>query len=380
MRGEASKQQSMLVLRSPESMVPAEHPLRRVKALADAALKELSEAFDGMYAAGGRDSVPPERLLKASLLMAFYTVRSERLFCEQLGYNLLFRWFLDMDMVEEPFDHSTFSKNRTRLMQYDVAKLFFGQVVSQAQQARLMSSEHFSVDGTLIDAWASLKSFKPKDTEAERKTRNRKKGERRRRGGKGPKGGGGRNAEVSFHGQKRSNETHESSTDPEARLARKGRDREARLSYAGHALMENRNGLLVDFRISEANGTAERDTALFMLTEELPRTSPVTVGADKGYDAAEFVDQCRLYGVVPHVAQNNTMRRSAIDARTTRHAGYAVSQRIRKRIEETFGWLKTVGNFRRTRYKGRERTQLAAYFVAAAYNLVRMAKLMPQPA
>lgn len=380
MRGEASKQQSMLVLRSPESMVPAEHPLRRVKALADTALKELSATFDEMYASGGRDSVPPERLLKASLLMAFYTVRSERLFCDQLSYNLLFRWFLDMDMVEEPFDHSTFSKNRARLMQHDVAKLFFGQVVSQAQQARLMSSEHFSVDGTLIDAWASLKSFQPKDAEAERKTRNRKKADRRRRGGKGPKGGGGRNAEVSFHGQKRSNETHESSTDPEARLARKGRDREARLSYAGHALMENRSGLLVDFRISEANGTAERDTALFMLTEELPRTSPVTVGADKGYDAAEFVDQCRLYGVIPHVAQNNTMRRSAIDARTTRHAGYGVSQRLRKRIEETFGWIKTVGNFRRTRYKGRERTQLAAYFVGAAYNLIRMAKLLHQPA
>lgn len=379
MRGEASKQQSMLVLRSAESMVPTDHPLRRVKTLADAALKELSPAFDEMYAAGGRDSVPPERLLKSSLLMAFYTVRSERLFCEQLGYNLLFRWFLDMDMVEEPFDHSTFSKNRARLMQHDVAKLFFGQVVSQAQQARLMSSEHFSVDGTLIDAWASLKSFQPKDADAERKARNRKKADRRGRGGKGPKGGGGRNAEVSFHGQKRSNETHASTTDPEARLARKGRDREARLSYAGHALMENRSGLLVDFRISEANGTAERDTALLMLVEELPGSRPVTVGADKGYDAAEFVEQCRLHSVVPHVAQNNTMRRSAIDSRTTRHAGYAISQRFRKRIEEVFGWVKTVGNFRRSRYKGRDRTQLAAYLVATAYNLIRMVKLLPQP-
>jgi len=380
MRGEASKQQSMLVLRSPESMVPAEHPLRRVKALADAALKELSPTFDEMYAAGGRDSVPPERLLKASLLMAFYTVRSERLFCEQLGYNLLFRWFLDMDMVEEPFDHSTFSKNRARLMDHDVAKLFFGQVVSQAQQARLTSSEHFSVDGTLIDAWASLKSFQPKDADAERKARNRRKADRRQRGGKGPKGGGGRNAEVSFHGQKRSNDTHESTTDPEARLARKGRDREARLSYAGHALMENRNGLLVDFRISEANGTAERDTALLMLVEELPGNAPVTVGADKGFDSAEFIEQCRLHGVVPHVAQHTTKRRSAIDARTTRHVGYAISQRVRKRIEEVFGWVKTVGNFRRTRYKGRDRTQLAAYLVAAAYNLVRMIKLLPEPA
>src|SRR5690349_5873247 len=289
MRGEASKQQSMLVLRSAESMVPAEHPLRRVKTLADAALKELSPTFDEMYAAGGRDSVPPERLLKASLLMAFYTVRSERLFCEQLGYNLLFRWFLDMDMVEDPFDHSTFSKNRARLMQHDVAKLFFGKVIEQAQAARLMSSEHFSVDGTLIDAWASFKSFQPKDPMAERQARNRKKAARRNRAGKGPRGGSGRNAEVSFHGQKRSNDTHESKTDPEARLARKADGQPARLSYAGHALMENRNGLLVDLRISEANGHAERDNALFMLVEELARSKPITVGADKGYDSREFV-------------------------------------------------------------------------------------------
>jgi len=379
MRGEASKQQSMLVLRSAEDLVPDDHPLRRVKTLADAALKGLSPVFNEMYAAGGRDSVPPERLLKASLLMALYSVRSERLFCEQLGYNLLFRWFLDMDMVEDPFDHSTFSKNRARLMQHDVAKLFFGQVVEQAQAARLMSSEHFSVDGTLIDAWASMKSFQPKNSAEEKKARNRKKADRRRRGGKGPKGGGGRNPEVSFHGQKRSNETHESTTDPDAKLARKGDGQPARLSYAGHALMENRNGLLVDFRISEATGTAERDTALFMLVEELPGSKTITVGADKGYDARDFVDQCRFYGIVPHVAQNTTKRRSAIDPRTTRHDGYSTSQRIRKRIEEVFGWVKTVGNFRRTRYKGRERTQLAAYLVGAAYNLIRMAKLLPQP-
>ena len=378
MRGEVTKQQSMLMLRSAEDVVPKEHPLRRVKALADAALKELSPVFQGMYSPGGRDSVPPERLLKASLLMAFYTVRSERLFCEQLGYNLLFRWFLDMDMVEAPFDHSTFSKNRARLMQHDVAKQFFGKVVEQAQAARLMSSEHFSVDGTLIDAWASFKSFQPKDAEAARKARNRKKAARRNRGGKGPGGGGGRNTEVSFHGEKRGNETHESKTDPEARLARKGDGQPARLSYGAHALMENRNGLLVDFRVSEANGRAERDTALFMLVEELPGSERITVGADKGYDSRDFVDQCRLYGVVPHVAQNTSKRRSAIDERTTRHDGYAISQRVRKRVEEVFGWVKTIGNFRRTRYKGRERTQLAAYLVGAAYNLIRMAKLLPQ--
>lgn len=381
MRGEVSKQQSMLMLRSAEDVVPKEHPLRRVKALADAALKELSPVFEGMYAAGGRDSVPPERLLKASLLMAFYSVRSERLFCEQLGYNLLFRWFLDLDMVEAPFDHSTFSKNRARLMQHDVAKQFFGKVVEQAQAARLTSSEHFSVDGTLIDAWASLKSFQPKDAEAARKVRNRKKSERRNRGGKGPDSrGGGRNAEVAFHGQKRSNETHESKTDPEAKLFRKGNGQTARLSYAAHALMENRNGLLVDFRVSEANGSAERDTALVMLVDELPGSKSITVGADKAYDTRDFVDQCRFYGVVPHVAQNTSRRRSAIDERTTRHDGYAISQRVRKRIEEAFGWIKTVGNFRRTRYKGRERTQLAAYLVGTAYNLIRMAKLLPQAA
>jgi transposase len=379
MRGEASKQQSMLVLRSAEDLVPKDHPLRRVKALSDAALKELSPVFDEMYAAGGRDSVPPERLLKASLLMAFYSVRSERLFCEQLAYNLLFRWFLDMDMVEDPFDHSTFSKNRARLMQHDVAKQFFGKVVEQAQAAHLMSSDHFSVDGTLIDAWASLKSFQPKDEKAQKQARNRKKAERRIRGGKGPKGRSGRNAEVSFHGEKRGNETHESKTDPEAKLAKKADGQPARLSYAGHALMENRNGLLADFRISEANGHAERDTALFMLVEDLPGSKTITVGADKGYDSRDFVDQCRFYGIVPHVAQHTTKRRSAIDSRTTRHNGYATSQRVRKRIEEIFGWLKTVGNFRRTRYKGRERTQLAAYLVGAAYNLIRMAKLLPQP-
>ena len=380
MRGEVTKQQSMLMLRSAEDVVSKDHPLRRVKALADAALKELSPVFEGMYASGGRDSVPPERLLKASLLMAFYTVRSERLFCEQLGYNLLFRWFLDMDMVEAPFDHSTFSKNRARLLQHDVAKAFFGKVVEQAQAARLMSSEHFSVDGTLIDAWASFKSFQPKDAEAARKARNRKKAERHKRGGKGPGGGGGRNVEVSFRGEKRGNETHESKTDPEAKLARKGDRQPARLSYGAHALMENRNGLLVDFRVSEANGSAERDTALFMLVEELPGSERLTVGADKGYDSRDFVEQCRFYGVVPHVAQNTTKRRSAIDQRTTRHDGYAVSQRVRKRIEEVFGWVKTIGNFRRTRYKGRHRTQLAAYLVGAAYNLIRMAKLLPQAA
>lgn len=367
----------MLVLRSPETMVPQEHPIRVVKALADAALKEISGKLDGMYAASGRASIPPEWLLKGSVLMALYSVRSERMLCEQLGYNMLFRWFLDMDMTEMPFDHSTFSKNRERLMKHDAAQEFFRQIVVQAQGAHLMSSEHFTVDGTLIEAWASLKSFQAK--EAARKERNQRKRTKKNARNK-PNGGGGSNADVNFRGEKRSNETHESKTDPEARLARKGPGKEAKLSFSAHALMENRNGLLVDLRLAEANGTAEREQALLMLVEKNRHSGAITVGADKGYDAQEFVEQCRLYGITPHIAQNTTSRRSAIDARTTRHSGYATSQRIRKRVEEIFGWAKTVGGFRRTRFKGVQRTQLAAYFVGAAYNLVRMARLLAAPA
>jgi len=370
----------MVVLRSPEDLVPKDHPIRRVKALADAALKEMSPRFDAMYSEGGRDSVPPEALLKASLLIALYSVRSERMFCEQLAYNMLYRWFLDMDMAQEPFNHSTFSKNRERLMQHDVAREFFMRVVDQARDARLMSSEHFTVDGTLIDAWASQKSFQPKDDER-RKARNRRKNKRRKdRGGKGGSSGGASNPSVNFRGEQRRNDTHESKTDPEAKLARKGDGQPAKLSFGAHALMENRNGLLVDLRVQEANGTAERDTALMMLVEELPGNQPLTVGADKGYDTKEFVELCRFYRITPHVAQNNKRRRSAIDDRTARHVGYDVSQRVRKRVEEIFGWMKTVGGFRRTRFKGRRRTQLAAYLVGAAYNLVRMSRLLPATA
>jgi len=249
---------------SPETAVPAKHPLRRVKALADEALRELSPMFDRMYSAMGRPSIPPERLLKASLLKAFYTVRSERLFCEQLGYNLLFRWFLDMDMVEEPFDHSSFSRNRERLIAHDVAKAFFGSVVTSARRAKRMSDEHFTVDGTLIESWASLKSFKAKG-EAERPSN--------------PPDDPG-NPSVDFHGEKRSNETHESTTDSEARLMRKSRGTTAKLCFSAHSLMENRNGLLVDFRVAEANGRAEREVALAMMDDELPGTRRVTLGAD----------------------------------------------------------------------------------------------------
>jgi transposase len=362
MRGTETKQASMLCLLSPESAVPSHHPLRKVKTLADAALRELSSTFDAMYSVAGRPSIPPEHLLKATLLMALYSVRSERMFCEQLDYNLLFRWFLDMDMVEKGFDHSTFSHNRERLLKHDVAGQFFRVIVEQARAANLMSDEHFSVDGTLIDAWASLKSFRPKGEE----TRHDE-----------PQHKGDSNRWVDFHGEKRSNETHESTSDPEAKLMRKGPGKEAKLSYSGHSLMENRNGLLVDIRIAEANGRAEREIALEMIDNALPGSGPITLGADKGYDTRDFVAGCRERHVTPHVAQST--RRSggsAIDGRTTRQPGYTVSQRIRKRIEEVFGWIKTTGNFRRTRYIGRERTQLAAYMVGAAYNLLRMGKLL----
>jgi transposase len=357
MRGENTKQSSMLCLMSPENLVPARHPLRRVKALAEVVLQQLSGVFDEMYSAEGRPSVPPERLLKSSLLMALYSIRSETLFCEQLGYNMLFRWFLDMDMTEGTFDPSTFSKNRERLLKHDVAGEFFRAVVVQAKGAKLLSPDHFTVDGTLIEAWASLKSFRRKDGSDKQ----------------GPPDDPG-NPTVNFHGEKRSNESHESTTDPESRLARKGLGKEAKLSYAGHALMENRNGLLVDLRISEANGRAEPETAVEMLAD-VATGRRITVAADKAYDTAAFVDACRAMNVTPQVAQNRARRRSAIDGRTTRHRGYGVAQRIRKRVEEIFGWTKGTGGLRRTRFKGRDRTQLYAYLVGAAYNLLRIAKL-----
>jgi transposase len=313
-----------------------------------------------MYSAVGRPSIPPERLLKASLLMALYTVRSERLFCEQLDYNLLFRWFLDMNMDEKSFDPTVFTKNRERLLKHNVASKFFGAIVEQARVAGLMSDEHFTVDGTLIEAWASLKSFRRKDEKP---------------GDKPPPDDPG-NPAVDFHGEKRSNQTHESKTDPEARLARKGKGKEAKLA-SQHALMENRHGLLVELQIASANGTAEREAAIAMIDDYLPGAERLTLAGDKGYDTRDFIEQCRARNVTPHVAQNVSARRSsAIDGRTTRHPGYAVSQVIRKRVEEIFGWLKTVANFRKTRFKGLERTQLASYLVGAAYNLMRIAKLL----
>jgi transposase len=346
------------MLMSPETVVPTDHPIRAVKKLADEVLAKLSPTFDAMYASVGRPSIPPERLLKAQLLMALYTVRSERQLCEQIAYNLLYRWFLDMDMIEPAFDATVFTKNRDRLLEHDVAGEFFRAVVEQARADRLMSSDHFTVDGTLIEACASLKSFKRKDG-----TKNE------------PPDDPG-NPTVDFHGEKRSNETHASTTDPEAKLARKSKGTQAKLCFSAHALMENRNGLLVDLRVAEADGRAERDTALFMLADHKAPMTTVTVGGDKGFDTHDFVVDCRAIGVVPHVAQNQERRRSAIDRRTTRHPGYAISQRIRKRVEEIFGWCKTVGGLRRTRYRGQRRTQMAAYLVGAAYNLLRICRLV----
>lgn len=362
MRGQAPKQASMLCLMSPEQLVPEDHPLRAVKKLADTALAKLSPTFDRMYSRVGRPSIPPERLLKSLLLIAFYSVRSERQFCEQLQYNMLFRWFLDMDMVADVFDASTFSQNRERLLEHDVAGALLKEVVLQAQRADLMSRDHFTVDGSMIEAWASLKSFKRKDGTDDDSSPPDDRG----------------NPTVNFHGEKRSNETHESTTDPEAKLMRKGNGKEAKLSFLAHALMENRNGLIVDLRVSEANGRAEREQALVMVGETLTGERRVTLGADKGYDTRNFVRECREMKVTPHVAKNeHARRRSAIDQRTSAHPGYAISQRIRKRIEEIFGWMKTVGGFRKTRFRGVQRTQLLGHIVAAGYNLLRLGRMLP---
>lgn len=386
MRGSESKQSSMLCLMSTEGRVPANHPLRRIKTLVDAALETISPLLDVMYSDKGRPSIPPEQLLKAQLLMALYTVRSERLFCEQLDYNLLFRWFLNMNMVEDSFDHSTFSINRARLIEHDVARQFFITVVEQARAAGLLSGEHFTVDGTLIDAWASQKSFQRKGggggdqapggaQSAGGPDQAGTAGKGSDKDGWGPSGGS--NPTADFRGEKRSNDTHESTTDPEARLARKCRSAAPRLSYAQHAFMENRHGLLLDLRVSEAHGRAEREVALAMLAQETAPGRNRTVGADKAYDVRSFVAGCRAIGVTPHVAQNRAVfGGTSIDDSTTQCRSYRISQRLRKRVEEIFGWTKTVGNFRRTRYRGLVRTELASYFVGAAYNLLRITNLL----
>lgn len=382
MRGPELKQASMFAVVSPSSIVPEGHPLLQVKVRADAALDEMSGLFDKMYAVAGRPSIPPETLLKSQLLIALYSIPSERQLCEQLRYNLLFRWFLDLDMTSPPFDATTFGKNRERLLAHGACAVFFTKVIAQAEAEGLLSREHFSVDGSLIEAWASMKSFVAKDG-SDDESRTPKGGSTGGKGGKGGRGGKrikkprGRNAWKDFSGKPRSNETHSSTTDPEARLARKGNGQESRLCFTLHALMENRSGLLRDLRVGLATGTAERDIAEDML-RAVPGGHRITVGADKGYDTKGFVASCKDIGVTPHVAQNEGARRSsAIDERTTRHPGYRVSLRSRMFIESIFGWIKTRGGLRRTRFKGRARTQLYAYLVAAAYNLLRMSKLAP---
>jgi transposase len=360
MRGDATNQTTMLLAVTPDQLVPADHPIRRIKPLVERALVEVSPTFGAMYAATGRPSIPPEHLLRGGLLIAPYSIRSERQFCERLQYDLLFKWFLDLNITDPAFDASTFAKNRERLMQHDVAAQFFDAVLAEAGRGGLLSDEHFTVDGTLLESWASMKSFRPKDD-----------------GDAPPPAGGGRNPDVAFHGQRRGNATHASTTDPDARLAREGRGKEARLCLAGHVLMENRHGLAVDVLITHATGTAEREAALLMLDRRPGSRHRVTLGADKNYDTRDFVRQCRERRVTPHVAQNQSGRRSAIDGRTTRHPGSAISQRVRKRVEEIFGWTKTVGGGRKLRYLGIARNQCWAELTTAAYNLVRLVKLLP---
>jgi transposase len=365
MRGEVERQGMMWTVVRPEQRIPADHPLRRIKSLADAGLSALSPVFRGMYAERGRPSIPPERLLKACLLIALYTVRSERQFCEQLQYNLLFRWFLDLGWDEGGFDASTFAKNKQRLLEADVARRFFERIVGAAKAARLLSAEHFTVDGTLIEAWASLKSVRRRDEGP---------------GDRPPPDDPG-NPTVNFHGETRANATHVSTTDPEAELARKGKGKEAKLCFSAHVVMENRHGLCVAVSVAKANGTERTEAVRLLKTLRRRGFRPTTVGGDKAYDAQQFVAEVRALGITPHVAQHITKQRgSQIDARTTRHTGYTVSQRCRKRIEEIFGWDKTIGGLRKTRYRGRDRTGLWAYLVSSAYNLLRMAKLLPEPA
>jgi transposase len=356
MRGQDNQQSDMFSYLSPEQRVRADHPLRAIRAMADLALWNMSARFDEMYSQTGRPSIPPEKLLRAQLIQMLYSVRSERLLMEEIDYSVLFRWFVGMNLDEPVWDVTVFTKNRDSLLDGDVAREFLSEVVKQAQEKKLTSDEHFTVDGTLLEAWASLKSFQPKD-------------------GKNTPPDDPGNPTVDFHGEKRSNQTHESTTDPDALLARKGNGKEAKLSYNGNLLIENRNGLIITTELLQANGTAERDAALVML-EQLPGEKRVTVGADKAYDTKEFVAECRNMQVTPQVAQN--LKRSggsAIDERTTRHDGYAISQKKRKRIEESFGWLKTIALMRKVRHRGIHKVGWVFTFAAAAYNLVRMRNL-----
>ena len=352
MRGDDNQQEGMFSYISPEKRVPTDHPLRPIRKMVDEILKEMSPQFAKLYSSVGRPSIAPERLLRSLLLQIFYSVRSERMLIEQLQYNLLFRWFVGMEMDEAVWNHAVFSKNRERLLNEEIAEVFFRRVLERAKPH--MSDEHFTVDGTLIEAWAGQKSFRRKD-------------------GKGkPPGAGG---EVDFHGEKRKNETHASTTDADARLFKKSKGSEAKLGYLGHVLMENRNGLLVQTFLTEANGRAERDAAMLM-AETIPRGKRVTLAGDKNYDTQELVRELRGMNITPHVAQNDTNRRSAVDQRTTRHVGYEISQRKRKRVEQTFGWMKMVGMLKKVKLRGIEKVGWLFTFTGAAYNLCRLRNLM----
>ena len=359
MRGSDKRSGELFSYVDLEKRVRQDHPLRAIRSLTETALEALSGDFAALYSGVGRPSIPPEKLLRAMLLQAFYSVRSERQLMERLEFDLLFRWFVGIGVDDPVWDHSSFSKNRDRLLDGEIAAKFLTAVLAQPRVKRLLSSEHFSVDGTLIEAWASMKSFRPNEPP-----------------GGGDSDGGGRNALADFKGEKRGNQTHRSTTDPDARLYRKGPGMEAKLCFLGHGLMENRSGLIVDARLTRVSGHAERLAALDMIQGFADRPSAVTLGADKGYDAADFVEELRTINVRPHVARNTSGRRSAIDRRTTRHPGYAASQRIRKRIEEAFGWMKTVAGLRKTKLRGRPKVDWAFTFAAAAYNLVRAPKLI----
>jgi transposase len=355
MRGADITQSSMFSYRTLEERIPKKHPLRQLRMVVDGLLATMNEELDAVYATTGRDSIPPERLLRASLIQTLHSIRSERALIDHIDYNLLYRWFVGLGMDEKVWHHSTFSANRDRLLGEGIARLFFDKVLHLAEWKGLLSNEHFTVDGTLIEAWASMKSFVAKD------------------GSSKPPEDGGRNPTVDFKGEKRSNETHASTTDPDARLYKKAEGEKSRLGYLGHALMENRNGLVVDVETTHATGTAEREAAKVMAARTVTKAG-ATLGADKGYDVPEFVEAIREQGVTPHVAQKK--KGSAIDRRTTRHAGYAVSLKIRKRVEEVFGWSKTVGPLRKARFVGLAKVKAQTLFTFAAYNLTRMATIL----
>jgi transposase len=363
MRGTEEQSAGLFSYVSCEARVPSDHPLRAIRMIVDEALEVLSPEFERLYSKVGRPSIPPEKLLRALLLQAFYSVRSERQLMEQLDYNLLFRWFAGLAMDAPIWDVPVFTKNRERLLEGDVAAKFMAAVLAQSRVKKLLSDDHFSVDGTLIEAWASLKSFRAKD-------------------GSGEPPGPGRNAERSFHGEKRSNETHVSSTDPEAKLYRKGNGQSSKLAFMGHLLMENRNGLVVATRLTQASGTAEREAALALVEAHRKDGRRITLGADKAYDVTAFVEALRARRITPHIAVDGHVRisgqprKTAVDQRTTRHPGYAISQRIRKRIEEPFGWIKTIGQLRKTRHRGTARVGWMFTFLATAYNILRIPKLL----